>query len=526
MPAALTYPGVYVEEIPSGVRTITGVATSIAAFAGRTPRGPVQEPRTITSFADFERVFGGLDRNYPIGYAVRDFYQNGGTTAVILRLFKKDGDDDGLSKAASGDLKLQALSAGTWGDKLTLLVDDEGITEEMADAVNPALVKEDFFNLTVSSGPAGPNETFLGVTLREAGGARRLDRVLATQSNLVALDGDVPDTAAPAAITDPVAFTGGANGVALDDASFDLQKDESDNTIPKTGLEALEKTDLFNLLIIPPETLDGDTSKAVYSKALAYCVKRRAMLIVDPPNAWTKGSDMNIPNPGTAVSDLGLTGPNARNSAVYFPRVLAADPLLGGQTGKFVPSGMVAGIMARTDVTRGVWKAPAGVDAALVGAQGLTVTLNDLENGLLNPVGINSLRTFPIIGSVVWGARTLRGADMLADDYKYVPVRRLALFIEESLYRGMHWAVFEPNDEPLWAQIRLAGGAFMHNLFRQGAFQGSSPRDAYFVKCDKETTTQNDINLGIVNVIIAFAPLKPAEFVVLKIQQIAGQIQA
>jgi len=185
----------------------------------------------------------------------------------------------------------------------------------------------------------------------------------------------------------------------------------------------------------------------------------------------------------------------------------------------------VAGVMARTDVSRGVWKAPAGVDAALSGISGLTVPMNDDENGELNPLGINCLRTFPIIGSVIWGARTMRGANLLGDEYKYVPVRWLALFIEESLYRGLQWVVFEPNDEPLWSQIRLNAGAFMNGLFREGAFQGGSPRDAYFVLCDKTTTTQNDINLGIVNVIVGFAPLKPAEFVVLKIQQMAGQIQ-
>jgi phage tail sheath protein FI len=153
------------------------------------------------------------------------------------------------------------------------------------------------------------------------------------------------------------------------------------------------------------------------------------------------------------------------------------------------------------------------------------VNLNDAENGILNPLGINCLRFFPASGRVVWGARTLRGADQLADEYKYVPVRRLALYIEESLYRGTQLVVFEPNDEPLWAQIRLNVGAFMHNLFRQGAFQGQSPKDAYFVKCDKETTTQNDIDLGIVNIVVGFAPLKPAEFVVIQLQQIAGQIE-
>ena len=183
-------------------------------------------------------------------------------------------------------------------------------------------------------------------------------------------------------------------------------------------------------------------------------------------------------------------------------------------------------MFARTDAQRGVWKAPAGLDATLVGVPQLEVVLTDGENGDLNPLGINCLRAFPIAGRVVWGARTLRGADQLADEYKYIPVRRTALFIEESLYRGLKWVVFEPNDEPLWAQIRLNVGAFMHNLFRQGAFQGTSPREAYFVKCDKESTTQNDINLGIVNIVVGFAPLKPAEFVIIKLQQMAGQVEA
>ena len=176
------------------------------------------------------------------------------------------------------------------------------------------------------------------------------------------------------------------------------------------------------------------------------------------------------------------------------------------------------------DAQRGVWKAPAGQEATLIGVPQLSVFLTDAENGELNPLGINCLRAFPVIGRVVWGSRTLEGADRLASEWKYVPVRRTTLFIEESLYRGTQWVVFEPNDEPLWAQIRLNVGAFMQNLFRQGAFQGKTPREAYFVKVDKETTTQNDINLGIVNILVGFAPLKPAEFVVIKIQQIAGQI--
>ena len=237
---------------------------------------------------------------------------------------------------------------------------------------------------------------------------------------------------------------------------------------------------------------------------------------------WDEPSDLLT---GANSLSSGVWGLDAtENAALYFPRLRAPDPQQEGRVAEFPPAGAVAGTYARTDTQRGVWKAPAGIDATLRGVSGLTVTLTDGENGQLNPRGVNCLRAFPEIGRVVWGARTLRGADSLASEWKYVPVRRLALFIEESLFRGTQWVVFEPNDEPLWAQIRLNLGAFMQTLFRQGAFQGKSPRDAYFVKCDRETTTQADINLGVVNIIVGFAPLKPAEFVVIKIQQIAGQI--
>jgi phage tail sheath protein FI len=181
-------------------------------------------------------------------------------------------------------------------------------------------------------------------------------------------------------------------------------------------------------------------------------------------------------------------------------------------------------LYARTDATRGVFKAPAGTDASLSGVQQLEYSLTDGENGRLNPVAINALRAFPIYGPICWGARTLAGADQLADDYKYIPVRRFALFLEESLFRGTQWVVFEPNDEPLWAQIRLNIGAFLQDQFRQGAFQGTTPQQAYFVKVDSETTTQTDINNGVVNIVVGFAPLKPAEFVIIQIQQIAGQV--
>jgi hypothetical protein len=213
-----------------------------------------------------------------------------------------------------------------------------------------------------------------------------------------------------------------------------------------------------------------------------------------------------------------------RNAAVYWPRIMAADPLEQFRVRQMPASGAIAGVIARTDAERGVWKAPAGTEASLRGTQGLSYLLTDMENGPLNKVAINALRTFPAFGSVVWGARTRAGSDDTPDDYKYVPVRRLALFLEESLFRGTQWVVFEPNAEPLWAQIRLNVGAFMNNLFRQGAFEGTTPAQAYLVRCDASTTTQNDIDLGRVNILVGFAPLKPAEFVVLQIQQLAGQL--
>jgi phage tail sheath protein FI len=280
----------------------------------------------------------------------------------------------------------------------------------------------------------------------------------------------------------------------------------------KGGIYALENVDLFNLLCLPGVS-DGPTLQ----DSAAYCEQRRAFLIVDPPQKQ-KPTDIE-----TLVT--GTTLPKSDHAAIYYPNFLLGDPLTGSLR-LSAPSGTIAGIFARTDSARGVWKAPAGTDATLIGAQGLEYTMTDGENGIINPVGANAIRNLKPYGIISWGARTLKGADAAASDYKYVPVRRLALFIEESLYRGTKWVVFEPNDEPLWGQIRLNVGAFMNTLFRQGAFAGASPRNAYFVACDKTTTTQNDVNLGQVNIIVGFAPLKPAEFVIISIQQMAGQIAA
>jgi phage tail sheath protein FI len=217
----------------------------------------------------------------------------------------------------------------------------------------------------------------------------------------------------------------------------------------------------------------------------------------------------------------------ADNAAIYFPRILVSDPLTQ-MLDSFAPSGAIAGIFAKTDLNHGVWTAPAGIEAAMQGISGLSLggsaspgTLADVDSEKLNPAGINSLRNFPTTGTVVWGARTLKGADVLVSDWKYIPIRRLAYYIEESVVRGIKWTAFEPNDQALWAQIGLSVNAFMQTLFTHGAFQGTTPQQAYFVKCDNDTTTPADMENGIVNIVIGFAPMNPAEFVMLYIQQTA-----
>lgn len=634
MPSTLTYPGVYIEEIPSGVRTITGVATSITAFVGRALSGPVNEAVTINSYGDYERIFGGLWLDSSMSYAVRDFYLNGGSQAIIVRLFSPFFADeaaytaallaatnqaqaaaDAVAQAAraaeqaavagvttdddvasAGEAALAALVAPTAPalsaatavagaaratvktPASTLAADLDAVADAgeaaVAAAVNTASsaaapinkarlavggalvplnveaasegawgnnlraridydvkpTPANLFNLSVKDTKSGRTEIHRNLSVDPAS-SRRVDKVLAQESSLLRTRGAIPLTRPtnsapnPSGIVgvgadpfDPTTSSGLAAGGQASDGNVLIATDfnPGNGQVDKRGMYALLQADLFNLLCLPPLVLEGDMDPTIIPLAAAFCLDRRAMLVVDSPTAWKT----------VAQAVAGIAGINSsKNAAIYFPRLVEANPLRENQLEEFASCGAVAGIMARTDATRGVWKAPAGLDATLVGVSALSVGLTDAENGQLNPLGVNCLRVMPAAGRVVWGARTLEGNDRLGSEWKYIPVRRLALYLEESLYRGSQWVVFEPNDEPLWAQIRLNFGAFMHSLFRQGAFQGTTPKDAYFVKCDKETTTQDDINRGIVNILVGFAPLKPAEFVVIKLQQMAGQIE-
>jgi hypothetical protein len=612
-----TFPGVYVQEIPSGVRTISGVPTSVAAMIGRARRGPTNTPVVINSYGDFERMFGGLWTDSTLSFAARDFFINGGGQAVIVRLFSPSfaneatrlaaftaaqelaqtaadaivaaaqaavavpvataqevadaataavatagatgaaafsaattvaaaaeasvagaaaiGDVVTAAQAAvagavaaaaaaaapvtrarlvvGGTLELEAANEGAWANGLRARVDHN------VSGGAPGL-----FNLSVRDSSTGSVEVHRNLSVA-ADSPRRVDLVLANASGLVRTFGALPEARPPDSGAVPLggdpfapALSAGVATPASDGVALGTT-DYTGSRALKTGIYALEDADIFNLLCIPPFAPQTDTTSSVWTEAASYCEERRAMLIVDAPSSWGTVAQ--------AVSGMAAgVGTVSPNSAIYFPRLRQPNILRDGQIESFTPSGAVAGVIANTDTRVGVWKAPAGLQAALRGVPSLSVPLTNGENGQLNPLGLNCLRTLPPAGRVVWGARTLQGDDRLASEWKYLPVRRTALFIEESLYRGLQWVVFEPNDEPLWAQIRLNVGSFMNGLFRKGAFQGASASDAFFVKCDNETTTQGDIDRGIVNISVGFAPLKPAEFVVIQLQQIAGESAA
>lgn len=534
MSSNLTYPGVYIEEIPSGVRTITGVSTSVTAFIGRARMGPDDKAVLIHNFTEFQRIYGGLWKESYLGYVVDQYFSNGGKDALIIRVHKGAKAFEYTVELGSSSKKLilESANPGSWAKNFLIQV------IRKREELDPDLENEDktlcniriYENLT----PNEPDldrrklillETFRNVSLHPSK-SRYIVTILENTSELVRAKA-VPLIGPGDNIGDDIIYESTTAANSKPDGEQITATEIEGTPDPKRGLFLLDDVDIFNLLCVPsfkvddsPETSeDVDALAAMYDKASQFCEKNRAFLIVDPLVRWT---DKN-----KAITDHNNnTFPTAKKKdmAIFFPRIICPDRENENRPRNFPPCGVIAGIMARTDTQRGVWKAPAGLDATLNGVFRLTVNLNDEENGDLNVLGVNCLRTF-FGGPVVWGSRTLRGDNRFADEWKYIPVRRTALFIEESLYRGTQWVVFEPNDETLWAQIRLNVGAFMQDLFVKGAFQGTDPKKAYFVKCDSETTTQIDIDRGIVNILVGFAPLKPAEFVVIKIQQIT-QLEA
>jgi len=697
MSTAYTYPGVYIQELPSPVHSITGVATSIAAFVGYTARGIDNRAQACYSFSDFQRLYGGLASNSELSYAVQQFFQNGGAQCYVVRtpmyyasstavIYAQAGFGPG--QAAGPGLLFSALSSGVWANGQVLLdVDVQGLNLVTANGGDPLA-----FNLTVTNLVDGTKEYFPGISLNSAqqnfvgvvvndpdngsqlvnvntsnlattptaltvtgilgqalaytlsGGVNYLEGVNSVLTGsatgttasaacgltltlptsvyssgpipatpnvtptitIIGNSGLIPQTVAGlaaqlqqalntwlsinvqgASVVCSAAPNGtGTQGVRVNfllpnypdaivtfgppgsgndvaaaleigsskaptsasvahyalgsstaGANYTANAAATPTGLPQSnqligdplafsGIYALQKVPIFNLLSIPeaaraqagnPSALDtGINPVEIYSAAITLCDQQRAMLLLDPPpNVTTVSGAVDWKS-----NTIGVVDPNG---AAYWPRLRLADALNNGNLRTFAPSGVVAGVYANSDGQNGVWTAPAGISATLNGVQNMTYQMSDQENGALNPLGLNCFRTFPIYGAVLWGARTLVGADALASQWKYVPVRRMALFLESSLYQGTQWVVFQPNDDRLWAAIRLNVGSFMQTYFLKGAFQGTTPDQAYFVKCDDETTTQADIDNGVVNILVGFAPLMPAEFVVIQIEQLTGQ---
>lgn len=643
--AVVSYPGVYVEEVPSGIRPIAAASTSIAAFIGVAEKGPLNKAVTIFNFTEYQNLYGGFLDNSYLSQAVFQFFNNGGTQCYILRV---SGANTKTANIALNDrgttpqpsLTISAISPGSWGNSLAIVVKDGtnnpgnefNLWVYRQGEINPL---EKFENLSMS--PDAPN------FMEKVTSSSKYIRVVANKGNTNVQAGTSRGSAAPQSLegtgrikfrinvdgdgyqevnlqdavgagAGQVANLGSASNIATaityvvsrltklrastnQDAfdDFTCQVDggvlllssgaaslsssvsvapastESQNATGllkigklEGGIETLGAavTRPINNTMTTPYYFVGDHELPSTGVASVLAGSDGDPIISDQPymdafKLFDNIDDVSlIAVPGIGSSSLVGYGMNycanrplsdcffigdmdstddeveeAKNfcnaitpknsyGAVYLPWVRMTDP-----TGKSVqpilvpPSGFVAGLYAKTDAQRGVWKAPAGTGAALGGAVGLAANFTDVQQGNLNPLNINVIRQFAGSGIVLWGSRTITSDP----EWTYIPVRRMAIFLRVSIYRGIQWAVFEPNDEELWSMLRLNIGSFMMTLFRRGAFQGSTPSEAFFVKCDKETTTQDDINLGIVNVLVGFAPLKPAEFVVVKISQKAGQ---
>ncbi len=524
MTVSPTYPGIYIQELPSSSHTITPAPTSIAAFVGYSHPYKTEQfyvAQQCFSFTDYVAAFGPLfssgliDASLP--RAVYQFFLNGGSTAWVVGL------QPGLyASAASAKFGLAstemhfAVEVATTGGGIEFTALEPTDVVPMAVQVANVNTTKKTFDLVVTYGAQIETYRGLGITAASLG-------VINTASQLinVAPSATGYGTAPPSVGSTPLPRSP-SNEVATPISTFS----SADYLNPGGSLTAvfepnstLDKVEIFNLLLTP-----GVTDFSVVSAALAFAESKRAFMIVDPPpQAPAVNTATTHPEPILNwMTTSGLELPTSQNGAVYFPYLLSNDPVTGNNI-PMAPSGFVAGIYAQTDASRGVWKAPAGLATTILNTSGpvLSGVMTDPQQGVLNLDSINCLRSFAGVGTVVWGARTLVAVSQ--EQWKYVPVRRMTLFIEQTLLANLRWVIFEPNDEPLWIAITNSISAFMLSLFRQGALQGSTPSQAFQVTCDSTTTTPANQAQGIVNIVVAFAPLKPAEFVIVQIAQLAGQ---
>jgi phage tail sheath protein FI len=506
MPTYLS-PGVYVEEVEAASRPIEGVGTSVAAFVGLASTGPVNEPTLVSNWTQFTETFGDFVESSYLAHSVYGWFLNGGGNCFVVRISGNGKEPKAIAppkQAKLGGYTVASIAKGATATKTLEL------SVEPADGDNPP---GDEFKLIVKV-DGKQSETYGGVTA-----VRGKDNNVATKVNeaskLIQLEEEssagavttVPKGTVELVEPEPEPVAPSIDNIGANDYVGDVSD--------RTGFSGLEAVDEVTMVAVPDlaaaleqEAIDLDTFKAVQLGIIAHCelMGDRVAILDTPPNL----------NPQQVhqwrMKDAGY---DSKFATMYWPWVQVFDPVSG--TNKFVPpSGHMAGVWARSDDTRGVHKAPA--NEVVRGAVSLQTKITKAEHDLLNPVGINCVRSFPGRGVRVWGARTI-SSDA---EWRYLNVRRLFNYLEESILLGTQWVVFEPNDHALWARIRRTISSFLINEWRKGALFGTTPEEAFFVKCDDETNPAEGIDAGQVVCQIGVAPVKPAEFVIFQLSQYSG----
>jgi phage tail sheath protein FI len=545
MPEYLS-PGVYIEEL-AGPKPIQGVGTSTGAFVGIAERGPINSPQLITNLTQFGDVFGSFMPKAFLAYGVQHFFTEGGTRCYVIRAFKPsaavDPDDNPTPDLARVDLEVPAVAAidgppaipgiaastltvmassvGKWGNRLSVSVGTPGFNPD-ADLDDPR------FKLSVFlDGDRNPVEVFDQVSLNEFDGDTdfpnpdHVETRINGISKYIVVD-DLSQNRAQIAppdntVGDPVALAGGGDGAALG-ASFkptNLIGQVAIGPDPASGLNAFDLVDDINIVAIPDLVNPAFTAAESRDSTLAafsYCDRRKdCFFVADTPSGLSPMGALQYKR-GQAPEGTAF---NTKFAALYYPWILATDPITGKRK-LLPPSGAVAGSYSAADVRVGVHKAPAGTeDGFLNAAVDIERTVTKGEQDTLNPEGVNVIRKFPDAGVVIWGARTVSSDP----EWRYVNVRRLFNMLEESILKGTQGLVFEPNDKSLWKRIIRDVGAFLKIQWMEGKLVGDKPEKAYFVKCDEETNPPEIVDAGMVVTLIGVAPSKPAEFVIFRIRQ-------
>ncbi len=506
-------PGVYVEEVESGSRPIEGVATAVAAFVGFARKGPFHKPTLVTNWTQFAENFGDfIDGSY-LAHAVFGYFANGGSVAYVVRVGEEAHKNNAQAalpavengKDASEAFRVVALDQGDGGNEIEVEI-------EKATHGSP----DDTFKLTVKKkDEPEPVEVFDDLTITS--GVQNAVKVVNARSNVIQLETLEPE--APIATMPafgPVTLAGGAapNGQPI-------TKDEYvGDPAARTGFGGLAEIDEVTMVCVPDvmaayqyglkngtTTFTGEDLQVVQQAMIAHCEQMGdRVAIVDAP-------------PGLKVQDMldwrAKGNYDSKYAALYWPWIKVSDPATGNNI-LVPPSGHMAGVWARSDATRGVHKAPA--NEVVRGAIALETRITKGEHDLLNPEGINCIRELPGLGIRIWGARTISSDQ----SWRYLNVRRLFNYIEESVLEGTQWVVFEPNDQDLWARVRRTITAFLLGVWRDGALFGATPEEAFYVKCDAENNPPDSVDAGRLICEIGIAPVKPAEFVVFRIAQYSG----